>query len=351
MKKIKCILYINQFFAQVGGEDMADYEPEIREGCVGPALAYKAFFGDNAEITHTVICGDNYMGSHPDEAISKIMKLLEGREIDIFFAGPAFRAGRYGFACGTICNAIKEKYNVPVYTSMDEENPGVEMFKKQMIIFRGSSSAASMKKDIEPMVSYALRKAKGEEVFWAEKENYYGRGIRHQVFTEENVSVADRAVDMLLARIYDKPFQTELPIELPERIVPAKPIKDIESARIVLLNTGGIVPIDNPDKIQSASATRWGKYDIKDTPELKNTEYKTIHAGFDPTEANKNPNIVAPVDALKQYERENKIGEFYQYFYTTVGTGTTQSEASRMANEIADELIAANIDGVIMVST
>ena len=34
----KAILYLNQFFGQIGGEDKADYEPEIREGLVGPAL-------------------------------------------------------------------------------------------------------------------------------------------------------------------------------------------------------------------------------------------------------------------------------------------------------------------------
>ena len=351
MKKLKCVLYINQFFAQVGGEEMADFQPEIREGLVGPALAYQSLLSDNAEITHTIICGDNYMGSSTDEAIEKIMKLLEGKDIDIFFAGPAFRAGRYGVACGSICKAIKEKYNIPVYTSMNEENPGVEMFKRDMIIFKGGASAASMKKDIEPMVSYALREAKGEEVFWAEKEGYYGRGIRHQVFIDGLAPVADRAVDMLLDRIYDRPFQTELPIEMPDRVTPALPIENISKARIALLNTGGIVPIDNPDKIQSASATRWGKYDISNIETLNSGEYKTIHAGFDPTEADKNPNIITPIDALKQYEKENKIGEFYKYFYTTVGTGTTQSEASRMANEIADELIAANVDGVIMVST
>ena len=34
----KAILYINQFFGQIGGEDKADFEPQIREGKVGPAL-------------------------------------------------------------------------------------------------------------------------------------------------------------------------------------------------------------------------------------------------------------------------------------------------------------------------
>ena len=135
----KAILYINQFFAGIGGEEKADHAPEIREGLVGPALALNAVL--DAEITHTVICGDNFMGSNTDEAIEKILGFLEDKEFDIFFAGPAFRAGRYGVACGHICKAVQEKFNVPVLTSMNDENPGVDMFKKDMPVFIGGKSA------------------------------------------------------------------------------------------------------------------------------------------------------------------------------------------------------------------
>ncbi len=64
------------------------------------------------------------------------MESLENLQFDIFFAGPAFQAGRYGVACGAICKAVKEKFNVPVITSMHEENPGVNMFKKVFIYLR-----------------------------------------------------------------------------------------------------------------------------------------------------------------------------------------------------------------------
>lgn len=36
----KAILYINQFFGQIGGEDQADFAPAIREEKIGPALEY-----------------------------------------------------------------------------------------------------------------------------------------------------------------------------------------------------------------------------------------------------------------------------------------------------------------------
>ena len=34
----KAILYINQFFGQIGGEDKADFKPVIKNGLVGPAI-------------------------------------------------------------------------------------------------------------------------------------------------------------------------------------------------------------------------------------------------------------------------------------------------------------------------
>lgn len=351
MAKFKGILYINQFFGQIGGEEEASFEPEIREGLVGPALAYQNFLGDDVEITHTIICGDNYMGSNTEEAVKTIIGFLKDKEFDVFFAGPAFRAGRYGVACGTISKAVQEDYNVLAFTSMNEENPGVEMFRKDIYIFKGGASAAAMKSDVEKVANFAKKKLNVEETYWADKEGYYGRGIRHQVFLEDEVMAADRAVDMLLKVINNEEYTTELPMEIGEAIEPAPAIKDISKARIALVTSGGIIPMNNPDKIQSASATRWGKYDISEMDTLKSGEFKTIHAGYDPTEADKNPNIVTPVDALKQFEKEGKIGEFYKYFYSTVGTGTTQSEATRMGKEIAKELLEANVDGVILTST
>ena len=95
----KAIYYVNQFFGGVGGENDADFEPAIKEGPVGPALAMQEKLKD-VEITHTLICGDNFMASHGEEALRRIAEFLEGKEFDLFLAGPAFRAGRYGVSCG-----------------------------------------------------------------------------------------------------------------------------------------------------------------------------------------------------------------------------------------------------------
>lgn len=87
---MKAILYINQFFGQIGGEEFADHEPEIREGLVGPGIAYANALKEEIEITHTIICGDNFMGSNTEEAVKRILEFLADKEFDIFFAGQLF---------------------------------------------------------------------------------------------------------------------------------------------------------------------------------------------------------------------------------------------------------------------
>lgn len=345
----KCVHYINQFFAGIGGEELADYKPEIRVGAIGPGLALEKEL--EAEVINTIICGDNFMATHEEEVVDTILSMLDGVDFDIFIAGPTFQAGRYGFAAGRICKAVKEKFNVPVYSSMHEENPGVNMYKNDVIIFKGGRSAADMRKDVKAIAKYANKVIQGKELLPADEEGYYGRGIRHQYWPEGELPAARRGIDMLLKKLHGEEFKTELPVPKKDIVPIASPIKELKNARIALMTTGGIVPIDNPDKIQSASATRWGKYDISNSNGLKGGEYKTIHAGFDPAAANADPNVIMPIDAMRQLLEEGVYGSLHKYFYSTVGTGTTQAEAERMAREILELIKEDKVDGVIMTST
>ena len=348
----KAIVYINQFFGGYGGEEKADHEPEIRDELVGPANLYNQLL--DAEVAHTIICGDNFVGSNEEEAVERILGFLEDKEFDIFFAGPAFQAGRYGNACGVIGKAVKEKFDVPVISSMNEENPGVEMYKKDIYIFPGGRSAAKMKDDVTKVVEFGNKLLNGEDPGPADEEGYYKRGIRHQVWREDAKPAADRGVEMLIKKLNGEDFASELPIPELDRVEIADPIEELSEAKVALVTSGGIVPVDNPDNIQSASATRWGKYDISGMDKLENREagaFRTIHAGYDPAAGDADPNRVVPVDAMRHFEEEGKIGKLHKYFYSTVGTGTTQGEASRMGKEIAQHLLEANVQAVILTST
>ena len=181
------------------------------------------------------------------------------------------------------------------------------------------------------------------------------RGKREELWledTRENTA-AYRGVQMLIKKIKGEDYQTELIIPKKDVVPIADPV-NLDEAVIALVTTGGIVPVDNPDRIQSASATRWGRYDITGVDSLPNRAaegYKTIHAGFDPAAADADPNVIMPVDAMRAYEKEGKYARLHNYFYSTVGTGTTESEAARMAAEIVPLLQEDGVNAIILTST
>jgi len=348
----KAVVFINQFFGQIGGEEAADHEPIIKDGAAGAAQALDAHF--EGEIVKTIISGDNYVASNQEEASERIIDLLEGVEFDIIFAGPAFQAGRYGQACGTVGKAVKEKFDVPAVSSMHEENPGVDLYKKHMYIFPGGDVAARMQEDAEKMARFGNKLLQEEGPFLQEEEGFFKRGKRHQYFLPDETPAADRAIEMLLKKLNDEEYTSELPIPELDTVDISPAIENLSEAEIALVTSGGIVPVENPDQIQSASATRWGKYDISGLDRLGNRDmdaYRTIHAGYDPAAADKDPNRVVPVDAMRHFEKEGRIGKLHDYFYSTVGTGTTEGEAARMGQEIAEDMKNNGVEAVILTAT
>ena len=347
---MKAINYINQFFGQVGGEDAADSKPIFHDSIIGCSQMLNSLMPD-VEVTNTIVCGDNYITNHTGDALEEIFAFLDGKKFDIFFAGPAFMAGRYGVGCGILCKAVAERYNVPVISSMNEENPGVDEYKAVCYIFRGGRKATFMKDDLTLMAKFAEKIAKDEELLPANDEGYFPRGIRYEIPAPGGVMAADRVIDMLLKKLAGEPYQTELVIPKTDRIPPAFPVADLSKCTIALVSTSGVVPSDNPDRIQSASAQKWGKYNIAGRDKLPAGEFKTIHAGFDPEAMCKIPDRGIPVDAMRVYETEGKIGKLFDWYYVTVGTGTTQNYAAKFGREIAKELKEAKVDAVVLTAT
>lgn len=349
MGKVKVVHYINQFFAGIGGEEKADIKPEIREGVVGPGAALRAAFGDEAEIVATVICGDSYFNENLEAAQAEVLEMVKKYNPDLFIAGPAFNAGRYGVACGTICKAVKEGLKIPVLTAMYPENPGADMFKKDLHMVETGNSAAAMKAAAPKMAALALKLAKGEEIGSPAEEGYIPRGVRKNVFTD--MIGAKRAVDMLVKKINGQEFVTEYPMPEFDHVAPNPAVKDMSKAKIALVTSGGIVPKGNPDHIESSSASKYGKYDIEGVMDLTPDTFETAHGGYDPVYANEDADRVLPVDVLRDMEKEGKIGELYRYYYTTVGNGTAVANAKKFAEGISKDLLADGVDAVILTST
>lgn len=349
MSKKRIVHYINQFFGGVGGEEKADMKPEVREGVVGPGMALQAALKDEGEIVATIICGDSYFNENLDEAKEEVLAFVKKYDADLFIAGPAFNAGRYGVACGTIADAVKSDLNIPSMTGMYPENPGADMFKKSVHIIETGNSAAKMRKAIPLMANLAKKMLKGEEIGSPEEDKYIPMGVRKNYFHETRGS--KRAVDMLLKKMAGEEFTTEYPMPNFDRVDPLPPVKDISKAKVALVTSGGIVPKGNPDRIESSSASKYGKYDIADFEDLKESTHETAHGGYDPTYANADADCVLPVDVMKDLEEEGKIKELHRYFYTTTGNGTSVASSKAFAEEFSQELIKDGVDAVILTST
>jgi len=345
----RIVHYINQFYAGIGGEEKADVAPEVREGVVGPGMALKAALGSEAEIVATVVCGDSYFASNIEKATADILEMMKKYKPDAVIAGPAFNAGRYGTACGGVCEAVVKKLGIPAVSGMFPENPGVEMYKKSFYIVETPDSAAGMRKAVPAMAKLVLRLLKGEKLGTPAEEGYIERGVRKNKFYDK--LAAERAVDMFTAKLKGEPFVTEYPMPVFDRVAPNPAVKDLKNAVIALVTSGGICPKGNPDHIEASSASKFGEYDITGVMDLTSDGYCTAHGGYDATYADQDADRVLPVDVLRDMEKEGVFKKLHNKFYTTVGNGTAVASAKKFGAEIARRLIADGVTAVILTST
>lgn len=157
---MRVVHYINQFYAGKGGEDKADWKPEAVEGPVGPGLELQKHFGDQAQLVGTIICGDSFYGENMEAAQAEVVKLIEGFKPDILVAGPAFNAGRYGVACGNVCQGVGEKLGIPAVSGMYHENPGLDLYRKYAYIVSTPDSARGMREALGKMAALTLKLGK-----------------------------------------------------------------------------------------------------------------------------------------------------------------------------------------------
>jgi glycine reductase len=155
---------------------------------------------------------------------------------------------------------------------------------------------------------------------------------------------------MLVKKMSGQPYATEWPTPSYSQVEPAPPVQDIAHAKIALVTTGGVVPRGNPDRLESAYASKWLKYPIGELNELKPSAWQSIHGGFDTTNVNEDPNRMAPLDALRELEREGAFRDLDDELYTTTGNTAAIPTARRFAQEMFKELRANDVQGVILTS-
>jgi glycine reductase len=346
---VRIVHYLNQFFSGIGGEEAGDIPVQVHEGPAGPGRLLQHMLGDEGKIIATIIGGDNYFAEQPEHAIAAVRSALVRLHPDVVVAGPAFDAGRYGFACAQVCICAQEQA-IPAVTAMFPENPGFTAFRRHLICVPAGRSAGDMAPALQRIAGLVRKLGRGEPLGPAEVEGYLPRGLRRPVVRAK--SGAARAVDMVLARIHKEPFVTEIPVSTYDRVPPASAVRDLSQTRVAVITSGGLVPKGNPDRLPSAFAEGFCRYSIADLSRLEVGDWESVHGGYSPHAVNTcNPNFVVPLDALRDLEARRTFGSLYPYYFVTVGNGTAVSEAQRMGAEIAEELLTARVGAALLVAT
>ncbi len=348
---IRAIHYLNQFFGGLGGEEQADVTPQWLDGPKGPGQLIQSL-EPSIEIVGTIVAGDNYMAEHLDAAVAEIIGLLEARasgvEPDLLLSGPAFNAGRYGMACGAVCQAVQERFGIPAVSAMFAENPAVEIYRRRVNIVETGSDVMAMREAAAGMVRVGAKLVAGEAII-PDEDGTIPHGLRQNYFAD--ATGAERAVDMLLRKLSGESPETEYPMPVFSRVPPAPPVKDMATATLALVTSGGIVPQGNPDRIESANASKFGAYSLQGLDRLSAESHQSVHGGYDRTFANQDPNRVLPLDVVRELEREGRIGRLHDTYYATVGNATSVARAEEYGREIAAELVNVGVQAVILTST
>ena len=346
---MRILCYVNQFFGGIGGEDKADEPLSFVTKPVGLVTALAGSLGPGFEFPVVAVCGDNYFNSHSDEVSHQIVDQVQKNGIDLLLAGPAFNAGRYGHACGKVCETVGKRLNIACLTAMHPENPAVEMYRRSTIIVPTAASAGGMKDALAKIAVLVKKIAAKQPLGTALDEGYISRGIRKHVYRQE--PAAKRLLDMVEQKLKGEPFITEVPIQVLDKVAPAPPVADLGRATIALVTTGGLVPRGNPDRLRSLGAEKWAAYSLEEKKSLSGTDYETVHGGFNPNFVNANPNYVVPLNILREFESEKLIGRLHPKFYSTVGVGAAVKVCQQDGREIASELHKHHVDAVILTST
>ncbi len=340
---MKIVHYINQFFAGKGAEDSAGMGPEKVDGAVGPGRKLQNLLGDEHEIVATVFCGDDYAASGP-RAIEEILPLIMEAEPDLLIAGPAFTSGRYGLACARLV-AAASKEGINALASMHDDNPGVDEAAGTPVV-ASKEAARGMGSSLEALANAAKVMLEGENL-----TREHGRiGPIPRLGRKAEDNAATRAVELVLKRLKGERDVTEVPLPRFDKVQPAGPV-DPSEVTVAILTEGALVPEGNPERLESARATKWLRYPLEGLDHLESGEFQSVHGGFSTGHANDDPNRILPLDVARELEEEGKIGQLYGEYFVTAGNGTSVGNARRFGVEWAADLRHSEVRAAVLTST
>jgi betaine reductase len=348
---IKVLHYLNQFFAGIGGEEKAGQEVLFLSQPVGIGSVLENALKAHGVEYATIVCGDNYFHEAEENALRAIGAAIDQFRPDIFLAGPAFNAGRYGIACAKVCSWVRDNWRIPAITAMHENNPGTREIGRHVFVLQTGASAASMQ---DALKRYSLlverliaQDQKAIEDFRAE----YCLAIPRRFTIRTDKPDYVRAADLLLARLSGQSYESEIPrIETQAHTVPNLTVS-LADATVALVTEGGLVPKGNPDRLESSRGSRYFKYSVQGRSDLKQGEFEAMHTGYDTSTVDRDPDRLVPLDAMRVLESGQRIKKVHDQYFVTTGTGAMPSKMAELGAGIAAEIAGAGIDAVILTAT
>jgi len=345
---MRVVHYLNQFFGGIGGEEVAGTPPEVRDGAVGPGRLLAQLLGPDTQIVKTIVCGDNWAAENLQTLTERVVSDVREAQADLFVAGPCYEAGRYGLAAGALCVAVQTALGITAVTGMAEENPGTDIYRRELYIIDSGQNVAAMRDVLTKMAAIAGKLIRKEEIGSPAQEGYLARGLLHDDFVDE--TAAERLVSMLYAKTTGQPYESELRMAIFPKVQAPAAIINMAGARVAIVTDGGVVPRGNPDRISASAATNWGSYSIDGLSGLEGADYEVSHGGFDRRYVELDPDRMVPVDALRDLEAQGVIGSLHDHFISTSGLSNPIVNSRRMGREIAAKLKEDEVDAVILVS-
>ncbi len=348
---VKVLHYLNQFFAGIGGEEKAGQELLFIPGPVGAgAVIENELKGHGVEYA-TIACGDNYFHEEEEKAIRGMGAALERFQPDVFLAGPAFNAGRYGLACAKVCSWVRDNWRIPAITGMHEDNPGTKEIGRHVFVIQTGASAAAMRESLKRYTLLVERLLAGNE---SAVENFRAEhclSIPRRFTVRSGAPDYVRAVNLLLTKLNGQPYESEIPrVEAKRHPIPNL-TGSLTDATVALVTEGGLVPKGNPDRLESSRGSRYFKYSLNGREDLRRGEFEAMHTGYDTSTVDQDPDRIVPLDAMRVLEKAGRFKKLHDDYFVTTGTGAMPSKMEEIGAGIAEELASSGVGAVILTAT
>jgi glycine reductase len=84
---------------------------------------------------------------------------------------------------------------------------------------------------------------------------------------------------------------------------------------------------------------------------LEPGSFESVHGGFEVHTANRDPNRLVPLDAVRVLQREGRIGGVDDFLYSTTGNCTPAERSLKFGQEIAQRLKEIGVAAALVTGT